>query len=227
MKLAFLLPSTPMVTLILASASPRRQALIQLLGYPVRVCVAGVDELSVTDPDPARNVVETARLKAETVAATVTGEAVIIAADTEVILDEVMLGKPVDADDAVRMLRALRGRTHQVHTGIVVCRRPAGKTATVVSTTDVTMREYSDAEIAAYVATGDPLDKAGAYAIQSVAFRPVAALSGCYTGVVGFSLCRLSQALEVVGVPTSLPVANHEASRCEICRRLMQQPDEL
>lgn len=223
MKLAFLFNSSLMVTLILASASPRRQALIHLLGYPVEVRVADVDELSVTDPDPARNVVETARLKAETVAATVTDAGVIIAADTEVVLDGQILGKPVDADDATRMLRRLRGRTHQVHTGIVVCRRPDGRTATALSTTDVMMRDYSDAEIAAYVASGDPLDKAGAYAIQSASFRPVALLSGCYTGVVGFSLCRLSQALQAVGVPVSLPVADHQAEQCPTCLAIRQE----
>lgn len=211
-----------MVTLILASASPRRQALIHLLGYPVEVRAADVDELSVTDPDPARNVVETARLKAEAVTTTVTGNGVIIAADTEVVLDGGLLGKPADAAEATRMLQRLRGRTHQVHTGIVVCRRPDGRTATAVSTTDVTMRDYSDAEIAAYVASGDPLDKAGAYAIQSASFHPVAILSGCYTGVMGLSLCRLSQALQAVGVPVSLPVAGHQAARCPTCLAMMQ-----
>jgi MAF protein len=182
-----------------------------------------VDELSVTDPDPARNVVETARLKAEKVAVTVTGEAVVIAADTEVVLDGQLLGKPTDADDAAYMLRRLRGRTHQVHTGIVVCRRPDGSTATTVSTTDVTMRDYGDAEIAAYVASGDPLDKAGAYAIQSASFRPVALLSGCYTGVMGFSLCRLAQALQAVGVAVSLPVADHQAAQCPTCLAMMRE----
>ena len=211
-----------MIRLILASASPRRQALIRLLGYPVEVRVADVDELSVTDPDPARNVVETARLKAEAVADTVTGAGIIIAADTEVVLDGRLLGKPANAADATRMLQQLRNRTHQVHTGIVVCRRAEGAVATTVSTTDVTMRDYSDAEIAAYVASGDPLDKAGAYAIQSASFRPVARLHGCYTGVVGFSLCRLSQALQAVGVPVSLDVADHEAGRCPACLQMMQ-----
>jgi len=210
-----------MIRLILASASPRRQALIHLLGYPVEVRVADVDELSVTDPDPARNVVATARLKADAVAATVSGAAVIIAADTEVVLDGLLLGKPADPADATRMLRWLRNRTHQVHTGIVVWRRPNGAMAMAVSTTDVTMRDYSDAEIAAYVASGDPLDKAGAYAIQSTSFRPVARLDGCYTGVVGFSLCRLSQALQAVGVPVSLDVADHEAARCPTCLQVM------
>ncbi len=211
-----------MTRLILASSSPRRQVLIRLLGYPVEVRVADVDELSVTDPDPARNVVATARLKADTVAATVTGAAVIIAADTEVVLDGRLLGKPSGPAEATRMLQQLRNRTHQVHTGIVVLRRPDGALATAVSTTDVTMRDYGDAEIAAYVASGDPLDKAGAYAIQSASFRPVARLDGCYSGVVGFSLCRLSQALQAVGVPVSLDVADHEAARCPTCLQMMR-----
>jgi MAF protein len=193
-----------------------------LLGYPVQVRVAGVDESSVDDPDPARNVVETARLKAEAVADAFTGEGVIIAADTEVVLQGKILGKPADEGDAACMLRQLRGRAHQVHTGIVVCTRPEGQAVTAVSTTEVMMRDYSDAEIAAYVASGDPLDKAGAYAIQSATFRPVAALNGCYTGVVGLSLCRLAQALQEAGVPVSLPVADHDAARCPACLALMQ-----
>lgn len=211
-----------MIRLILASASPRRQALIHLLGYPVEVRVADVDELSVTDPDPASNVVETARLKAEAVAASVTGAGVIIAADTEVALDGQLLGKPAGAADATRMLQQLRNRTHQVHTGIVVCPLPDGKMATTVSTTGVTMRDYTDAEITAYVASGDPLDKAGAYAIQSASFHPVACLDGCYTGVVGLSLCRLRQALQAMGVLVSLDVADHETARCPTCLQVMQ-----
>jgi septum formation protein len=207
----------PMVTLILASASPRRQELIRLLGYPTVVRVPSVDEESIVHPDPARNVVETARLKAEAVAKTVTGEVVIVAADTTVALGEEMLGKPADSGAARLVLQRLRGRTHQVHTGIVVLALPDRRMATAVSTTDVTMRNYSDAEIETYVDSGDPLDKAGAYAIQNSAFRPVEALAGCFTGVMGLSLCRLSQALQALDIPADLEVSDHDTFRCRVC----------
>ncbi len=206
-----------MVNLILASASPRRQALIRLLGYPTVVYVPDVDEDSIVEPDPARNVAATALLKAEAVAATVTGAAVIVAADTTVALGDEMLNKPADAAAATQMLRRLRGRTHQVHTGIVVLSLPDGRTASAVSSTDVTMRDYSDAEIEAYVRSGDPLDKAGAYAIQNSAFRPVASFAGCFSGVVGLSLCRLCQALRAIDVPAPLDVADHDTAECPTC----------
>lgn len=212
-----------MIPIILASASPRRQALIRLLRRPIHVQVADVDEESVTHPDPAVNVVETARLKAETVAAQLREPALIIAADTTVALGREMLNKPAGPAEARAMLRRLRGRTHQVHTGIALLDTAQERSATTVSTTEVTMRAYTDAEIAAYVASGDPLDKAGAYAIQHSGFRPVAALEGCFTGVVGLSLCRLLAALDQVGVDLSLPVAraSHDYEACPLCLSLL------
>lgn len=215
-----------MEPIILASASPRRQALIRLLQRPVRVQIADVDEESITHPDPAVNVVETARLKAEAVAAATTTEnALIIAADTTVALEGQMLNKPDTPAQAQAMLRRLRGRSHQVYTGIALLQTENGRTVTTVSKTDVTMRPYSEEEIATYVATGDPLDKAGAYAIQHSGFRPVAALNGCFTGVVGLSLCRLLNALHEIGLTVSLPVAaeTHDYQACPICLSLMEE----
>ncbi len=196
--------------LILASASPRRRRLIALLGLPARQMTADVDEESVAIPDPARNVVETARLKAAAIARRLgPGTAIIIAADTTVALDGEMLNKPVDAADARRMLHRLRGRIHQVHTGIVLWRTDTGAVITDVATVDVPMRHYGDEEIETYVATGDPLDKAGAYAIQHPVFRPALALAGCYAAVVGLPLCHLARALWRWGVPADPAVAVH------------------
>ncbi len=185
-----------MVKLILASQSPRRRELIKLLGYPVRVESADVDESLVTDPDPAVNVVETARLKAVKIAeqwrqSSDKGDVVIVAADTTVALQGEMLGKPADAADARRMLRALRNRSHDVHTGVVLLALETGREVSGVNTAVVTMRDYSEAEIETYIASGDPMDKAGAYAIQHPTFRPVARLDGCFTGVMGLSVCHL------------------------------------
>lgn len=212
-----------MPDLILASASPRRRSLIQLLGRPVSVRPAAVDEDSVSDPDPAVNVVRTARLKAEAAAAALDSEGIVIAADTTVVLDGDMLNKPAGAAEACAMLRRLRGRTHHVHTGLVVLDAGSGRASTAVSTTAVTMRDYDDAEIDAYVASGDPLDKAGSYAIQHAGFRPVAELSGCYTGVVGFPLCRLVGALRERGVSVDLPVAveSGDYRDCVTCLQLL------
>lgn len=201
-----------MTTLILASASPRRRELIQLLGLPYEIVTADVDESSVTHPDPAVNVVETARLKANAVAAQTTRrDAIIIAADTTVAIDGEMLGKPAHDAEARQMLRRLRGRVHQVHTGIVLVHTGTGDVVADVASVDVPMRAYTDAEIEAYIASGDPLDKAGAYAIQHPDFAPVAHLADCYAAVVGLPLCHLARALRRLGVR---PLAD-VPSRCQ------------
>lgn len=193
--------------LILASASPRRQELLQLLGLPFQIMVASVDENSVHNSDPAVDVVATAELKAQAVAAVAPSRAVIIAADTTVVMNGQRMNKPANAGEAYRMLLLLRGRIHQVYTGIVVTDRASGQFVTDVAIINVPMRAYTGAEIAAYVATGDPLDKAGAYAIQNPEFQPVSGLSGCFAGVVGLPLCHLVRSLNKVGVSVSVDIA--------------------
>ncbi len=181
--------------------------MIQLLELPWEARAAEVDESSVHHPDPAVDVVQTAQLKAVAVARQAAHDAVVVAFDTTVVLDQERLNKPLDDSDAFRMLSQLRGRLHQVHTGIVVVNRAADQTITDVASVDVPMRAYSDAEIAAYVATGDPLDKAGAYAIQNMDFRPVTGLTGCYAAVVGLPLCHLTRSLRQVGVKVEVDIA--------------------
>ncbi len=198
------------IHLILASASPRRQALLRLLDYPFTVVVSGVDEDLHLDNDPPTYVARTARHKAEAVAHSLNlpisslqspQRHIIIAADTTVALGDTILGKPTNPAEARDMLRALRGRTHDVHTAVCVLEPAVGRELVFVHTAAVTMRDYSYAEIDAYIATGDPFDKAGAYAIQHPAFSPVAALAGCYLGVVGLSLCDLIPLLRQLDVP--------------------------
>jgi MAF protein len=189
-----------MPKLILASASPRRRQLIQLFGLPVETRAADVDESSVTDPDSAENARLTALIKAEAIAALVTEDAIIISCDTNVAIDGAILGKPRDSADARAMLRRLRGRTHQVHSGIVLIHTPSGTTISDVATVDVPMRAYSDAEIEAYIATGDPFDKAGAYAIQHPVFQPAVRIDNCYASVMGLPLCHLARALRRLNV---------------------------
>ena len=196
-----------MVELILASASPRRRELMGLLGLPFKVMVADVDEDSITDPDPAVNVVETARLKAVTIAARHPDPAIIIASDTTVALEGKMLNKPADEAEAWAMLQALRGRVHHVHTGLVLLHTVTGQLLTDVATVEVPMRAYNNAEIAAYIATGDPMDKAGAYAIQHGQFQPVLRLEGCFAAVMGFPLCHLTRLLRRMGVEVKVDIA--------------------
>ena len=128
------------------------------------------------------------------------GPAVVLGADTEGVLDGRYLGKPRDAADAARMLRALRGRTHEVVTGLALVDAPSGREETLAVTTRVTMLDASDDEIAAYVATGEPLDKAGAYAVQGLGARLVARVDGCFTNVVGLPVETARRLLERWGL---------------------------
>jgi septum formation protein len=120
---------------------------------------------------------------------------VIVACDTVVALDGEVLGKPCDASEAIDMLRRLRGRSHTVYSGVTLLEFATGRTSTDVAETRLVMRTYTDAEMGTYVASGDPLDKAGAYAIQHPGFHPVARYQGCYANVVGLPLCHLTRCL--------------------------------
>jgi len=188
-----------MKKIFLASNSPRRKALFGLFGWPFEVLPAEIDESQLPGEPPAVFVKRLACQKAQKVSRE-EGNGLVIGADTIVVDGSEILGKPASADEAVRMLRQLRGRTHQVYTGIAIIGSHTGQAFNVVSQTDVTMRNYSDNEIRAYVATGDPFDKAGAYAIQHEGFHPVAALDGCFASVMGLPLCLLSQGLLEFGM---------------------------
>jgi len=152
-------------------------------------------------------VMRLSRTKAEAVAAARQERSIVIACDTIVVLEGKVLGKPADPQEAASMLRRLRGREHSVYSGLTVLDMESAQLQTACDETEVHMRTYSDEEIAAYVATGDPLDKAGAYAIQSASFRPVARIQGCYASVVGLPLGCVAQALRAF----SLPVPSDEA----------------
>lgn len=182
-------------SLILASGSPRRLELLSSLDVPFAVVTSGVTEEVEDESQPGEMVVHLAERKAATVAETL-DEGLIIGADTTVVLDGLVLNKPVDNEDARRMLRLLRGRTHEVWTGVVVIDATNGRTERGAVRSLVQMRAYSDDEIEAYVATGEPLDKAGAYAIQGGAGVFIERIEGCYTNVVGLPLCELSTLLQ-------------------------------
>lgn len=185
---------------VLASQSPRRRQLIHLLRSSVICCAADVDEQSVTTADPADNAIDTALLKATAVAPHY-DDAMVIGADTNVVFDGLILGKPRDEEDAFRTLSMLSGQQHQVHTGLAVINSDTGFTSTAVCTTMVQMRPYDEAEIRAYIATGDPVDKAGSYGIQSTTHQLVDTIIGCYLNVVGLPICELCAMLAAPQFP--------------------------
>lgn len=193
-------------SLILASGSPRRHALLSLLGVPFRVDVSGADETSPAGVAPEAVARVLALAKARAVAARHPG-AYILGADTLVTVDGLILGKPVDTADAARMLRLLRGRAHRVPTGVALI-APDGAETALVETATVTMHPYTDVAIGAYLSTGETDDKAGAYAVQGAGGALVAAVEGCYTTVVGLPLCRVTTLLRDAGFSFgSLPTA--------------------
>lgn len=175
--------------LILGSNSPRRRQLLALTGWPFSVSAADVDESQYANENPTDYVLRLAATKARAIKAD--ADQIVLAADTTVVDKGEILGKPKDNAEAVQMLRRLRGHTHQVYTGVALYRVRDGLLLKDLCVTDVPMRDYSDEEIAAYVRTGDPLDKAGAYAIQHAEFKPVADLGGCFASVMGLPVCHV------------------------------------
>jgi len=192
-----------MPEIILASASPRREELLRVMGLDFRVVPGDFDESVVPQWPPEQHVVESATGKAADIASRI-HDGVVIGADTVVVVDSSILGKPVDAEDARRMLRLLSGRSHYVLTGLCVMRRSAGETIRALRDcvrTEVRFGELSDEVIGAYVATGEPLDKAGAYGIQERGSVLVEGIVGDYFNVVGLPVYRLGRMLAEVGIP--------------------------
>ena len=180
------------MNLILASQSPRRKELLSLFGIPFTVCVADIDETMNPGSAPYSEVARVSRLKA--LAIPRLSDDVVVAADTIVVCEGHVLGKPHDADEAKEMLRLLSGRDHQVMTGMTVLRGDAA--AVITEVTDLHFRELSEIEIERYVATGEPMDKAGAYGIQGGAALFCQRMEGDYYNVMGLPVCRLSQILK-------------------------------
>jgi septum formation protein len=186
--------------IILASASPRRRELLAQAGFNFEVIPAHVNEDVLPGEDPKTYVVRLARDKAEAVYAQLrVPEAIVIGADTTVTIDGHILAKPEDARDAARMLRKLSGRTHQVITAVAIA--SALGTDASAEVTSVEFLRLSDEEIAAYVATGEPMDKAGAYGIQGYAARWIPRIEGCYFNVVGLPIARVASMLKDIDFP--------------------------
>lgn len=185
--------------LILASGSPRRRELMERMGLQFEVKAADADETLVPGLSAQEQVVRLSQIKAQAVAGTLTEEAVIVAADTVVVLDGTILGKPRDAADAKKMLMAFSGRCHHVLTGLTVL-GPKGAESHCEET-EVYFRPLSEGEIDRYIATGESMDKAGAYGIQGYAALFVEKLAGDYYNVMGLPVCALGLMLRRAGVP--------------------------
>jgi septum formation protein len=191
------------VRLILASASPRRRELLARLGVPFEVQPSGIEEPLEPGVPAATLAMTLARAKARDVGdrlrVATDALAFVLGADTLVVLDQRPLGKPASRDEARAMLCALRGRVHEVVTAVVLLEAPEGQETMAAVTSQVTMRDYTDREIDDYVATGEPDDKAGAYAVQGQGGHLVARVEGCYTNVVGLPLGTTARLLRTVG----------------------------
>lgn len=194
--------------LILASGSPRRRELLSLSGLPFERTSADIDETPLPGETARAYTIRLSREKAQAASETIARPALVLSADTTVADGDDILGKPEDADEARAMLQRLRGRAHQVYTALTVIDTVTGKRVTDVAVTDVPMRHYSDAEIEAYIASGDPFDKAGGYAIQHAGFHPVNLQHGCYANVVGLPLCHLLRVLRQfhIAPPEDVPL---------------------
>jgi len=212
------------MSLILASQSPRRRQLLTLTGLDFRVVPAELDETPIQGESPREYVARLAREKVRWVREHQVGD-LIIAADTTVVYENQILGKPTSPADAEKMLWQLRGRIHQVYTGIALLNN--GNLVQEVCGSDVPMRKYSEVEMHAYIETGDPLDKAGAYAIQHTHFHPVENFRGCFANVMGLPLCHLTRALRKFGSnpKTEVPVACQENIhyRCPVFDKILRE----
>jgi len=182
--------------IVLASASPRRRKLLKGLGLTFEIIPSRVDEIVEEDVSFEDLVKILAKRKAEDVAEKLGYPAIVIGCDTTVIVDDILLGKPVNYDDAFRMLKMLSGRPHKVISGIAVLDNKSGKTVLESVTSEVYFKELTDNEIDTYIRTVEPMDKAGSYAIQGLGSVFVTGIKGCYFNVVGLPVYRLCEILK-------------------------------
>lgn len=215
--------------LFLASNSPRRRQLLSLAGWPFTVRAVEIDERPFLGERPAAYVMRLAEGKARAASGLADPDDLILAADTTVADGDLILGKPTNAAEARAMLQSLRGKAHLVYTAIFVLDSRSGRVLPDLCATRVWMRDYSDEEMEAYIASGDPFDKAGAYAIQNHGFHPVERIEGCYNCVVGLPLCRVVQALSQFGLTPPTPITSNclpalqTDTPCQAYIRLLEQ----
>jgi len=209
---------------ILASASPRRQQLLHLLQIPFRIQVAEIDETPHAAEGPAQTVQRLAHHKARVIAQQ-NPNAFVLAADTLVVFRDEVIGKPAGPAEATAILRRLRGQRHTVLTAVALLHVAMELDPVETSVTHVWMRPYTNQEIADYVASGDPLDKAAAYAIQHPTFRPVERTDGCPASVMGLPLCRVARTFSQLGFPEwaqRTRACDPSSNQCDVARLLFQ-----
>ena len=203
--------------LVLASSSPRRRELIEALDLPVEVRSSDLPEGPPRNGErPDEYVIRLSMEKAREVARSY-GDATVLGADTSVVVDGTVLGKPADEGEAVRMLKLLRGRNHEVITGVSVVQGASGRASSSSRSTSVTLRTYSDREIEEYVLSGEPMDKAGAYAVQDPEFRPASRLEGCYLNAMGLPLCDVLTTLNSLGITARVGADWRSPEQCVDC----------
>lgn len=198
--------------ILLASASPRRQEMLAWTGWDYRVQAADIDETRQSGEETLAFVQRLAREKAAAALGFAQSDELILACDTIVTMNGDLYEKPADAQDARAMLQALRGREHYVATAITLLAADSGQCESDVCLTPVRMRDYSDAEIDAYIASGDPFDKAGAYGIQHRKFHPAENFCSCFASVMGLPLCHVVRAARKFG----LPLAQETPTNCQL-----------
>ncbi|MCH7652181.1 MAG: septum formation protein Maf, partial [Chloroflexi bacterium] len=211
-------------TLVLASGSPRRREIVKALDMQIRITVSDTVE---GPPEPGEDTAEYARrLSLEKARASRIQDegCLILGADTIVVHEGEILGKPADEAQAVHMLERLRGRTHSVITGVTLLDVDTGRHRSATRASDVVMRSYGDEEIRAYVESGEPMDKAGAYAAQDDRFSPASEIRGCYLNVVGLPLCDVIDIMAEMGVKARLKSGWTPPDRCRECP-LRQLPE--
>lgn len=186
--------------IILASASPRRNQLLKSLNIEFEVIPSQVEE-NIDEEDFSFKLIEKLALeKAQDVAEKINYPAIVIGADTVVVIDNHILGKPTDKENAFQMLKLLSGRTHKVISAIALIDNSLNKSITDHVVSEVTFRNLTDSEIRSYIETGEPMDKAGAYAIQGLASKFISSISGCYNNIVGISTDKLTKMLKKSGI---------------------------
>ena len=203
--------------LVLASGSPRRRTLIAAFVPPVEAIAPTVEEGPPRPGEPAEEFVQRLSMAKAEEAATTVRRAIVLGADTAVVLDDQIIGKPASASEATATLGRLRGRTHRVVTGVTALDTESGRRLTSATSSEVTMRRYSDAEVEAYVRSGEPLDKAGAYAVQDAVFHPAEGVAGCYLNVVGLPLCEVASLLGRLGAAVQTRPGWQPPEQCVDC----------
>ena len=214
--------------LMLASGSPRRKELLSWLDLPFETCSVDIDESPLNGEEPDLYVLRLSSLKAKEASRKNPGYCVL-GSDTTVADGKLILGKPENPEQAVQMLESLRGRSHQVYTAVSFIDRSSNRKESILCCSKVPMREYSEEEIKTYVASGDPLDKAGAYGIQNRDFHPVENFSGCFANVMGLPICHLLRLFLSWGILVEKDISalckTHLQYTCSISSKILSGQD--